>query len=211
MKKTHFLLLAILLVSFCLNSCEQPADTNTGIWDKVVNATNYTLDVSNGQLNMSMTAAPISGLLSLTQTGPFTGDFSMTLTFSGFATDDQGTYFALASSGFAASIGKMPGNNTTQVSCRTNSGTYKIANAAGASGTFTISRTGSDVTCSYDVGGSTADVRETGYTGALGVVLKMNNNYPSQAATGTITVKCDDFAVTGTGVTADDFSTNKIK
>jgi hypothetical protein len=43
------------------------------------------------------------------------------------------------------------------------------------------------------------------------VVFKLINNSATTAATGTMQIKLDDFAVTGTGVSPDDFSVNRIK
>ena len=131
----------------------------------------------------------------------------MTLNFSDFATADAGTYFSMASVGFSASIGVIAGS-LVQVSATT-PGTYKIDTAPASGGSFTIARTGTDVTCSYAVGAATGSLTAS-YSGNLGVAFKLING-STVTTTGTLSVKLDDFAVIGTGISPDDFAANKIK
>ena len=212
MKKVIFLVFVVIFVLIGLNSCEQPSsdDGDTGIWNKVVNVTNYTLDIVNSKLVMSMTEGITNGLVSIDQSG-LTGDFSCVLTFSDFTADnDTGIYFAMAVSTFSCSIGKMPSESTIKVAASITGQQPDIKVADGTSGTFTITRTGSNMTCSYVCGTSTGSMSGMD-TGTHGIILKLHNNSGS-ANTGTVSINLDDFAVTGGGgtVESDDFTTNKI-
>jgi uncharacterized repeat protein (TIGR02543 family) len=174
-----------------------------GIWNTIVNG--FSFNFSSGSANITTVSA-----MQINQDGYFSGDFSMTLAFSKLVFDSRYGHFKLYSAGFYAEITDY---SFVELNICTNNGTKKTFLPVfpyPASGTFTISRIGSDVTVSYNISGNIDSVTETGFTGDLGVSIYASDGglYHDKCR-----VSLDDFAVTGGGgaIQSDDFSINRIK
>lgn len=208
--KIKLVVFFVLAVLSGLNSCERP-DTSTAVnWNPIVTAANFTLSVADGLLDISMTQASHGKIVSITQSG-LTGDFTCAITVSSFTSlSDKNVMFMMAISSCIVGMVRMSSTTATSVLAGMSYESYDFKETDNPAGTFTITRTGADVVCSYSAGGVSGSVSGTLDSGVYDVELRMENT--GSTMSGTTRALIDSFTVIDGGglVRSDDFTTDKI-